>query len=239
MTTVAALTLVTDALRKLGVIASGEALAADQGADGLAELNRMLEVWALQHRMVYRVVDVLVTLTPTVASYTIGPGGDVNTTRPVRLNETGFTRRGTLDFPLTVINRTQYDSFLLKSLPTPWPSFVYYDAAVPLGTLTFFPTPTEGNVVHLAADVQFTAFTALATSLSFPPGYQDGLTLELALRLAPDYGVQIPPAMALQLRMTMRAIKQANAVPVVADIDPRLAGTPGKDAAWIYHGGYV
>jgi len=239
MATSTARDLLAASLRKIGVLAAGEPMEPDQASDALDELSRMLETWGLQRRLVFRVLEIVKPLTAGQASYTIGPGGQINTTRPLQIRQdAGFTRRGTLDFPLEGITAFQYDAIGLKALPAPWARWVYYDPAFPLGTITLWPVPSEANELHLRADAQFTSPATLNDTLSFPPGYVDALVHGLGKRLASEYGKTLSAEFQEEARRCEAALKTSNAQPVIADFDPRLAGTKGRDAGYILHGGY-
>ena len=73
--------LIRSSLRLIGAISSSESPAADESMDALEALNMMLNSWGA--------VRFLSKNTPTIThilngstSYTIGSGGDINTTRP-------------------------------------------------------------------------------------------------------------------------------------------------------------
>lgn len=237
MATATGTDLVSASLRKIGVLAAGEPLDAAEAQDALDELNRMLETWSLMRGVIYRVLSIVASLVVGQASYTIGAGGDINVTRPVNITN-GYTRRGTLDFAFQLINNQQYDGIGIKTLQAPWPTFAYYDPGYPLGTISFWPRPTEANELHLSADYQFSPLTAITDTLSLPPGYKDALVHALGKRLAPEYGKSLSQEFLDDWRACMRALRQSNTVAVEADLDPRLTTARGQDPNWIQHGGY-
>lgn len=107
---VTALTLETTAYELIGVIQPGESLTPIQAQRGLEWLNRMLSTWAIQQTTVPVIDRQVFALTANVGNYTIGPGGDFDTSRPttiagaaVLLNNnqtplalTSLTRAGTI-----------------------------------------------------------------------------------------------------------------------------------------------
>ena len=77
--------LITAALLDLGALASGESPTAPEAQDAFRRLNLLLETWRLESLLVYAIDTVTKVLTGA-ASYTWGPGGDIDTTRPVHLS---------------------------------------------------------------------------------------------------------------------------------------------------------
>jgi len=67
---------VTFALRKLGILAKGEAASADQLSDGLIDLNSMLKQWAAKGISLPLYQDVVVFLERGETQYLLGPSGD-------------------------------------------------------------------------------------------------------------------------------------------------------------------
>lgn len=79
-------TLVTQALTTLGVTAAGTAPTAAELTDGFTRLNAMLSGWALQSLTINAIAREVFGITADVGIYTIGPGGDFDTSRPTSLN---------------------------------------------------------------------------------------------------------------------------------------------------------
>ncbi len=74
--------VIADALGALGIYAPGEAVSADNNDVGFRRLNNMLSAWATQSLTIPVVVREIFPLTANLGVYTIGPGGDFDTTRP-------------------------------------------------------------------------------------------------------------------------------------------------------------
>jgi hypothetical protein len=191
--------IITDALKVCRVYQTGEALSASEGADGLRALNLMLDGWANERLMLYQLIERTHTLVSGTGSYTIGSGGDIDTTRPVKI-ESAFTRDSeNTDTTIYVINNDEYSSITAKSTDGTYPLYLYYRAAYPLGTINLYPHPGSGLTLYLQVWDQLTQFTNLSTSASFPPGYERCLIYNLAVEIAPMFGAT----------MTSEAIKTA------------------------------
>ena len=229
--------LITSSLRKIGVHPAGEAVEADEAQDALDELNRMLETWGAQRRLVYRRVSASKQVVPGVGSITIGVGGDINIARPLAIREAYF-RIGTIEYPIEIFYADQYANIGLKSLQTFWPTVLYYDPAFPLGVITFYPVPSAAGTFFVQVDMQFSALNAITDQLSFPPSYADGLVYALGKRLAPEYGKTLSQEFIDDWRRIENAIARQNHRPVIAITDPRLPGAGVTDPNWVQHGGF-
>ncbi|MGE5621433.1 MAG: hypothetical protein ACM3VY_00250 [Candidatus Bathyarchaeota archaeon] len=234
-----ALELITSALADIGAVAVGETLSADEANDALNVLNAMIDSWSAQHLAVYHIANVSGTLVPGQADYDIGTGASIfNTDRPIELKQ-AFVRRGTLDFPVNLINNNQYDRIGIKSLAAPWPRQLYYETSYPMGSLHVWPVPSEANTLFLSVDQVFSRFTDLSQQVSFPPGYEEALRTNLAVRLCPRNGRPVTPDLAELASGSKAVIKRANLTFDVADYDPAIpSGTGFANAAWILTGGF-
>jgi hypothetical protein len=182
--------IITRAMKICGALGQNETPTSSEAADGLTSLNDMLDSWNTDRTYIYTVDQNTVPVVNGQAVYTIGPSGDFNITRPVKI-EGAFVRINGVDFPIKEINDQDYNSIPVKTNGG-IPMYYYYDAAFPVGTLYLYPVPTEGD---LYVDIwqQLTQFTDLYTDLSFPPGYNRALNYNLAQELAPEYPVDLPP----------------------------------------------
>lgn len=161
--------------------------------------------------------------------------------RPLRING-GFTRVSGIDYPMGVLSLENYKTIGLKSLGGPWPRAVYYQPAEPLGTLTFWPVPSSGEV-HLYCDTILGAFTALSDTIKLPQGYNNAMRYGLAELLLPEYGKAGREANQIIMRQAAlgRAyIKRTNMQPMqTANFDPTLTQGAPHDASWILSGGFA
>lgn len=176
-----------------------------------------------------------------VIAYTV-PGA-FKMTRPLRITNafTRITASGStqLDYQMAVIPRDKYTALGIKGLPGPWPTHVYYDPTYPLGTLYFYPNPSQAGVLHLWTDQIFSSFTTISQALNLPQGYAMALKKNLALQLAPEYGKGASPLLVQQARDSKNAIKALNATPAVqAFFDKDILKSNRHDAGWIMHGGF-
>src|SRR5205807_9369655 len=103
-----------------------------------------------------------------------------------------FTVANGVDRPLTVLTeRKAWDEIPYKGVVAP-PMVLFVDEAMPLANVMFYPTPDAAYPVFINSWARLQNLAALVTTLSLPPGYESLLLNGLALRLAPDYGLDAP-----------------------------------------------
>lgn len=83
--------IVETALRHSGKLAEGQTPTSDQYANGLMDLTRLCNLWQTQGLKLWLQTDLEVTLVAGVGGqgdpYVLGPGGDVNMTKPLRIQQ--------------------------------------------------------------------------------------------------------------------------------------------------------
>jgi hypothetical protein len=211
--------LIYDALRLVGVLHVGEGPSTEEHAECLRALNTMLDNWNTERAVIYSIVREVFSLSPPKASYTIGPGGDFNTPRPVRIENAGVIVNGGIEHPLALLDFESFALLRVKATPSTIPTDMYDDRAYPLASLHFWPVPTDASVqVALYTWRQLSSIAAIGDTISFPPGYAEAIQYNLALRLAPRYReAMISPLVVDQARESKAAIKRLNLpAPVLA-----------------------
>lgn len=206
--------IIKRSLRLIGAIAAGETPSATEQADGLEALNAMLDSWRTESLAVYALRDETLTLTGA-ATYTIGPSGSLNTTRPVSI-ESAYQRVGDIDYPLRIASAIAWAGISDKSTTSSIADWLFYLPAVPLGTLYLYPIPDSG-VLHLVTWTPLTALAA-ADTVSLPPGYQDALTYNLAVHHAPEYGRPVPVEVAALALAKKANIQRVNFRAPIMDV---------------------
>jgi hypothetical protein len=207
-------------------------------------LNLLLETWRLESLMVYAIDTVTLALTGA-ASYTWGPGGAINTTRPVRLEHAAQRLAGTspaLDVPLEVLTDSQYEEIALKGLVSSIARWVYLDSAFPLATLRTYPVLPSGDSLLLSVWHPLTAFASLDTTVALPPGYELALQTSLSIELASMFrDCTITAALAAQAVRSKALLKVINTRPrflqLPAGLPTGRRGGGGVDRAGFRSGG--
>ncbi|MDH5510306.1 MAG: hypothetical protein OEZ32_08125 [Nitrospinota bacterium] len=194
--------IIEAALRQIGVARRGMKLDAADIQEGLAALNRMVDSWALEEFMIYAVSQGNFTLTGGKSEYTIGSGGDFAATRPEDVLSAWIRDSAGIDHPVSTISRDRYNAICSKNSPGR-PTELYFDPQYPLAKLMLWPTPSAVEDLYLDQLVKVPSFADENTSVSLPPGYEECLVCNLAVRLAPEYGITPPDEVrnqALQIK---------------------------------------
>ena len=213
--------LVTAALKLIGSIAPGESVTADEAVDGLASINRMIDSWSNEELLIYSVVREEFLLTAGDKDYTIGSGGNFNTTRPIRI-ESAAIKVGTIEYPLMLRTSMEYAEIVNKGLSSTIPKDLYYDPAYPLGIINLYPIPAAAYYLVLYSFKQISNIATIDTSISLPPGYERALVYNAAIELSPEYG-KIPNELIFNTAKESKAdLKRTNHKPVFLRCDSAL-----------------
>lgn len=173
----------------------------------LSVLNDIVDAWNAERLTLFQEYQEQFTLT-TSASYTIGSAGAFNTTRP-EIIISAFYREsgGTVDFPIRLTDKTDWDLIPSKTV-SGIPEILWYDTAYPLGTINVYPQ--KAGLLLLTSARQLTEFASTSTTVSFPPGYRRAFIHNLAVDLAAEFEIQVPPQVAAIASSSLRVIKNAN-----------------------------
>lgn len=217
--------LVRRALRLLGAIATGETPTADEMNDGLGSLTDLLQNLSLQNLAVIgSAVETFATIAGQ-ALYTIGPGGNWNTTRPVRIAGDGICTFNGVDFPVSPMGQGEYDAIGLKTQQQPIVEKFLYVNDNPLGLITLWPVPSGIVNIGLNTDRVLTQVTDINTAMIFPPGYLLMMRYSLAILMAPDYGIAITPEISGPATKALADIKRANKIKRQSTFDGALVNS--------------
>lgn len=227
------LDIVNRALHLIGAKDPAESATAQEAADGLVSLNDMLDSWFTDRLFVYRLAQTSYSWPVGQTSQTIGIGGNINVARPVRV-EDSYLISGQVSYPLATLTKQGYDAIQLKGLSVNFPQWVYYDPTYPLGTVYLYPVPASTLDLRLNYWLQLTQFSAVTDVVDFPPGYKRAITYNLAVEIAGEYGMQVPPVVAAIAQRAAGNIKRLNSQPQLATIE--AAYSPASWNFSIYRG---
>ena len=224
--------LITTALRKIGVYSTGETLGSNESSDGLATLNSMLEGWSIERLMCHQILQESFSLTSSDGSYTIGSGGDFNTTRPTKIVDPCFIRDSSnLDSPLQIIDAVAYGRIVQKTVDGSYPGYLFYDMAYSsgLGTIYLYPEPQDGLTLFINSVKQLQNLSTASTDLSLPPGYQRAIEFNLAVELCSEFGREPPASVTALARQTKAAIKSLNITDLFMQVDSGITPVYGSN----------
>lgn len=210
-----ALDLIKQALRLIGVLASGETPSGDEGNDAAATLNQMIDSANAEGLMIYTRQIQDFAFVPGQQVYTLGTGGNFNAPRPpyierasVMLNN-GMPQQ--LEVPITLYTDQDWQKVSIKGTDSTFPLSVYDDGAFPFRNLNYWPIPRDTTAVpRLYTWSALTQFPDLRTVLTFPPAYYEWIKYNLAVRLAPEFAATLRPEVAALASAAEAKIKAMN-----------------------------
>jgi hypothetical protein len=229
--------LVTATLKLIGVLAPGEAPAAHEATDSLATLNRMLGAWSTEGLLINAVSREAFTLTPNDGDYMIGVGGDFDTARPQQiLNALIRDQSGTpaLEYPVTLLSLDEWAGLLQKETSSSHPRALYDDGGYPLRKLSLYPKPSAAHQLVLYTLKPFTEVSTLDTEVTLPPGSDEALIYNLAIRLAPEYGRPVTAEIVMLAGDAKAGLKRMNHRPSLLRSD---SGTLLRSGSFDIHSG--
>ena len=220
-----ALDIITRACRLLGVVRKTESLGADEAADGLVALNGMIASWSNTTLSIHGLTWESFSLS-AASVYTIGSGQTINTVLPMKISAAAINI-GSVDYPLTVLTDQQYQQDIsFKSIASNIPDYITYDNGYLIGKIRFYPQLGTAATLKLQSEKVITAFASLAATVDLPPGTDDALVFNLALRLAPEYEIE-PSKLVYKGAMESLAMIRLNAArarPMKYSPDPIRTG---------------
>lgn len=200
--------IIKSMLRKIHVLGTGSSLDPTEAEQALSILNDLLSTSSIQSPMVYTETIETFSLTEGDNEYTIGSGGDFDTTRPLKINAAYVTQEDN-DYTLTPIDKVEYSEIWNKSIST-IPSKFYYNENYPLGTIWLNYLPISVTTITLTSEKPLTQFTDLDTAFSMPPEYKMFLEFNGAVLVAPEYEREASQTVKNQAKKIKRLISIQN-----------------------------
>lgn len=212
-----ALDLITRALRLINVVADAELPTSDEANDSMESFQEMVDSWNADNLAIFTIGSNDFPLTLNQQSFTFGPGGNFNLSRPAKI--VGMSAillnnpSNPVEVPMSMYTWDQWQMQVpVKNVQGTFPQICYDDGGMPLRTLNFWPIPTiQQNNVRIYSWQSLLWPAMLQTLLNFPPGYARAFRYNLAVELAPEFGAQIPPAVAKVATDSLAMIKTMNA----------------------------
>lgn len=215
--------LIDGSLRLIHQIGSGETASADEYADGLEAVNAILATWNNEIGMCYALREESLTFTAAV-SRTLGPTGNLATTRPVEIVQAWVVDSNT-SYPVRIISDEEYAAIPDKTTTGDWPELLNYKPDMPNGTVYFYPVPNASGTMKLLTRTPVSNFAATSDTISLPPGWERALRFNLAVDLASEFEADVPLKVEQIARSSKRALARMNQRPHEAHSDlPRLLG---------------
>ena len=206
--------ILDDALIRSGLRSITDPVDAAVTAYSFNVLNRMLDQWTAEVGPLFNIQDSQVdapipgfTLVGGQAKYTLGPANLLGV-RPPNIHTIYLLDNNNVSYYQTVISQDDYARLIYKVAPgRPYKVYINYNAATL--DLYFYPTPSYTDSVHVNYLDPLAAFTSLAQTIVYPPGYEDTFINTLAVRLAVAFG-KVAPATVVQQAAWGKQVLNAN-----------------------------
>lgn len=205
-------TLVTDAMYQAGVLGQdqGAAPSNDDAQLVLRRLQRMLDSWSTDNLMIYQSNAETMALTSGVAVYSTSL---LASGRPVKIKTMWISYAG-VDYPVEQISDDTYAGIAIKNVNA-IPEYCWINDSFPQMNLTLWPIPFASMTLNLICQRVLQASTVtMATSLTFPPGYEKAMVDCLALDICPSFGVQPTPQMVQDAKEAKATLQRLNLQPL-------------------------
>jgi hypothetical protein len=226
---------INGSLRLIGVLAAGEEASAVEAQDALERLNGMIDgfnisgltVSYLQHK----------TYTQPLAGWksniTIGldVANDFNEVAPLSIASAFFRDTGGIDFRMTPMGLNEWSDMVYKAIVAP-PRKYYENYHGHTLSLQFDTIPYPLYTLHLVCKTPYVGGYVPTDNIDWDYGFEEMLRYQLAARLAPEYGVQLRPEIAIAAQQLMQNIKRRNIVGAVLNVD---TGLQSKIYKGFYH----
>ncbi len=234
---VTAQALIKDAYTFIGMNPLGATVDAAQAAQGLSCLNQILEQWSLMPLTIPVTAREVFPLTAGRGGpddpYTIGPGGDFDTSRPTFITNVGLLFTDTTEpyeISRSVYTNDAYSSIVQKQLQSAYFSGLYYNAtfASGWGSIYLWPVPSDDSTsLVLYRQMQLREYATVNTAYDLPPGARPALTWELASWLSDIAGQNWTGSMEQKKNNALAVYQRGNTVMSDLGMDPALTDTAG------------
>jgi hypothetical protein len=211
MTTYTAGEQINRALRLLGVLAEGETPSASVSQDSLMALNQMIDSWNTERLSTFVTQDQVYTWPAGFISRDLGPSGDFIGNRPILMDDaTYYKAPNGVSYGIKFINQQQYDGIAVKNVTSTYPQVCWVNMGFPNITLTVYPKPTQDLEWHMISVQELDRPADLSTVMYYPPGYLRAFTYNLAMEIAPEFGVEPSPQVTRIAMTSKRDLKRIN-----------------------------
>ena len=205
------------ALRLLGVLAEGETTSASVSQDSLMAMNQMIDSWNTERLSVFSTIDQIVNWPVNAINATLGPSGSLvrlngTAVRPILVDDATYFRdpQTNVSYGIKLINQQQYDGIAVKTVTSTYPQVMFVNMTYPDIDIYIYPKPTRLLEFHFISVEELTQPATLSTTLAFPPGYLRAFTYNLAMEIAPEFGVEPSPQVQRIAMTSKRNLKRIN-----------------------------
>jgi hypothetical protein len=115
-----------------------------------------------------------------------------------------------VSYGIKFINQDQYNGIAVKTSTSTFPQVIFVNNTFPNVEMYVYPRPTQVLDWHFISVQELTQPATLATELFFPPGYMRAFAYNLAMEIAPEFGVEPSPQVQRIAMTSKRNLKRIN-----------------------------
>lgn len=187
--------VITAAFRKLGMVEPGGSLDPNLVSDASVILNLMIKMWAVDGLKLWTIDELVLPLVASKTSYIIGPGGDLNTNKPLKLIQAWLRNTVVtpqIDTPMQILSKQEYN-ILGSKASTGTANSVFLDPRVTTSILYAYLTPETYTAttyqMHLVVQRMMSDLLLGTDIPDFPTEWMQALVWGLADQLAIENSV--------------------------------------------------
>lgn len=237
--------LITKSFRDIGALKMNEGPTASEVADAILDLNILLDSLSIDSLMVLGSIMEDFPLVAGQQTYTIGVGGDFNTSKPSRIDNAFIQDALNNRYPVAITDKTIYDTYEDALISSARPDELVYDPGptqqtVQMGVIYMYPIPDASGpyTLYIGEQKPLIEFTNSIDIVTFQPAYFMFLRYALDELLWPQYrddGKPFPPKLAGLKSQAEGRITAMNTRPSTAIVE---IGKKGRGSFDIFSGPY-
>jgi hypothetical protein len=187
--------LLTEAISKLGVLAKGQTPDSDELTKAATSLKTLIGFLRTKGLFLWKRVETTITPTALTKTYNIGVGQTVNQPYPLKMLDAFSTyASGNQNVPIDIISEMEYNRLPTGS-SSGMPLKLNYQPKLDYGVIRIWPTPDSSVASNYTFTIVYQApfdFPENGTStLDFPEEWYLPIVYQLAVLLAPDWGIPL------------------------------------------------
>jgi hypothetical protein len=132
--------------------------------------------------------------------------------RPILLDDSTFFRDPStnVSYGIKFINQLQYNNIAVKTVQSTYPQVMFVNNTFPNISMSVYPVPNRMLEFHFISVQRLLDPVSLSTEILMPPGYLRAFRYNLALELAPEFGVEPAPDVRRVAMYSKRNLKRIN-----------------------------
>jgi len=132
--------------------------------------------------------------------------------RPILLDDSTYFRDPStnVSYGIKFINQLQYNNIAVKTVTSTYPQVMFVNNTFPNITMAVYPVPSRVLEFHFVSVQKLLDPASLSTEILMPPGYLRAFRYNLAMEIAPEYGLEPSPQVRRIAMYSKRNLKRIN-----------------------------